>query len=62
MGKPQYVEFEDTMLPIPAQYDPYLKNLYGDYMKIPSQEQIKFKEHTAVKIDLNPQDKEEVTK
>lgn len=59
MGQPKYVKFEDTVFPIPEQYDKYLKNLYGDYMQVPSEEQIKFKEHTAVKIELNLQDEKE---
>ena len=45
-GKPKYVKFEDIMLPVPENTDKYLKNIYGDYMKIPSEEQIKFREHT----------------
>ena len=53
MGKPTYVPFEDTMLPIPEKYDNYLKHIYGDYMKIPTPEQIKEKEHTAYVLDLN---------
>lgn len=53
MGKPTYVQFEDTMLPIPEKYDEYLKHTYGDYMKKPTPEQIKQKEHTAYVLDLN---------
>lgn len=53
MGKPTYVPFEDTMLPIPEKYDDYLKHIYGDYMKAPTLEQIKEKEHTAYVLDLN---------
>ncbi len=26
-------QFEDTVLPVPVEYDAYLKSLYGDYMK-----------------------------
>lgn len=29
------VQFEDMMVPIPNNYDSYLRNLYGDYMEIP---------------------------
>ena len=53
LGQPQFVKFEDIELPIPENYDPYLKNLYGDYMKIPSQDQIDFKTHTPYILDLN---------
>ena len=53
LGTPNYVKFEDIELPIPQDYDSYLKNLYGDYMKIPSKEQIDFKTHTPYILDLN---------
>lgn len=52
MGKPKYVKFEDTKLPIPANADEHLTRVYGDYMKIPSPEQIKKSEHTAYVLDL----------
>lgn len=52
-GKPKYVPFEDTMLPVPEDADTYLKNTYGDYMKIPSKEQIKAREHTPYFLDFN---------
>jgi len=52
-GKPKYVQFEDTTLPIPENYDKYLTNIYGDYMQIPSKEQIKKGEHTPYFLDLN---------
>ena len=52
MGKPTYVPFEDIELPIPEKYDEYLKHIYGDYMKIPTPEQIKAHEHTAYILDL----------
>jgi lipopolysaccharide cholinephosphotransferase len=35
MIKPVYMLFEDRQFPIPDGYHQYLKNLYGDYMKIP---------------------------
>lgn len=53
MGKPKYVEFEDTKLPIPSKSDDYLRKIYNDYMKIPTEEQIKQKEHTPYFLDLN---------
>ena len=52
LGRPKYVPFEDTMLPIPQNYDEFLSNVYGDYMKIPSQEQIEFSTHTPYILDL----------
>lgn len=45
-------KFEDTKLPIPRNYDIYLKKLYGDYMKIPSDEEIKKNTHTPFYINL----------
>lgn len=53
LGKPNYVDFEDMKLPIPENYDEYLKNLFGNYMQIPSKEQIEFKTHTPYILDLN---------
>lgn len=53
LGKPQMVKFEDMELPIPENYDLYLKNLYGDYMKIPSKKQIEAKTHTPYILDLD---------
>lgn len=52
MGKPKFVPFEDTKLPIPEKYHEYLTHIYGDYLKIPTPEQIKNKEHTPYIIDL----------
>lgn len=52
MGKPTRVEFENIKLPIPEKSDLYLRHIYGDYMKIPSAEQIKAKEHTPYVLDL----------
>ncbi len=52
LGQPNYMKFEDITLPIPENYDDYLKNIYGDYMKIPSQDEINFKTHTPFILDL----------
>ena len=52
-GKPKYIEFEDTKLPVPEKTDEYLKNIYGDYMKIPSKEEIKAREHTPYFLDFS---------
>lgn len=34
-GKPLWVPFEDTMLPVPAKYDDWLSQIFGDYMTPP---------------------------
>ena len=39
------VPFEDMMVPIPKNYDQFLTQFYGDYMQIPSQEEIDYKSH-----------------
>ena len=58
MGKPKYVEFEDAKLPVPEKTGEYLKHIYGDFMKIPSEEEIKQKEHTRFVLDLEHSYKE----
>ncbi len=40
-GKPMYVPFEDTKLPVPEHYHEYLTYMFGDYMKLPPVEQRK---------------------
>lgn len=40
-GKPTYVKFEDTELPVPEKYHDYLTQVFGDYMKLPPIEQRK---------------------
>ena len=44
------VAFEDMNVPVSAHYDELLTTLYGDYMKLPSEEERKIKEH-AILID-----------
>lgn len=61
-GKPKYVDFEDIVLPVPEDTDTYLANIYGDYMKIPSKEQIKAREHTPYYLNLNLPYKEYIKK
>ena len=46
------VPFEDTKIRIPVGYDSYLKILYGDYMRLPPEEDRVVKHHT-VKIDID---------
>ena len=58
MGVPTRVEFEGLKLPVPEKYDEYLTHTYGDYMKIPSKEQIKKFEHTPYILDLDNSYKE----
>lgn len=40
-GKPTYVDFEDTKLPVPEHYHEYLTQMFGDYMKLPPEDQRK---------------------
>ena len=40
-GTPLYVKFEDAMLPVPQHYHEYLTHMFGDYMKLPPEEQRK---------------------
>lgn len=35
-GMPEYANFEGLKVPIPKNYDKFLKQVYGDYMKMPS--------------------------
>ncbi len=51
-GKSKIVNFEDYKFPIPEKSDLYLTNTYGDYMKIPSKEQIENMQHSVYKVDL----------
>ena len=37
--------FEDMMVPAPKEYDVFLSQFYGDYMTVPSQEEIDYKSH-----------------
>ncbi len=46
-----YTDFENIKAPIFTGYDYYLKNLYGDYMKIPPKE--KRERHCISQIDFN---------
>lgn len=40
-GKPKYVKFEDTALPVPEHYHEYLTQMFDDYMQLPPVEQRK---------------------
>lgn len=39
--EPVYLDFEDTKLRVPVQYDVYLTHMYGDYKKLPPEDQRK---------------------
>ena len=45
------LDFENTSFPVFKNYKDFLSNMYGDYMKIPSQEQIDYKIHAKF-VDL----------
>lgn len=47
LGKPQLKTFEHMQLPIPEQYDGYLKHLYGNYMQ-PPPEHLQTAKHQSV--------------
>ncbi|MBD5583550.1 MAG: LicD family protein [Clostridia bacterium] len=40
-GIPKYVQFEDTTLPVPEKTHEYLTQMFGDYMKLPPENQRK---------------------
>lgn len=46
------VEFEGKQFPISAHYDELLKTLYGDYMKLPDENERKIKQH-ALLVDVH---------
>lgn len=46
------VPFEDGVMPIPVGFDCYLKTAFGDYMKLPPEEE-RIPSHDAVVIDLD---------
>lgn len=46
-----FMPFEDTKMPIPAGYDAYLKEAFGDYMTLPPEEKRKA-HHECVFMDM----------
>ena len=53
--------FEEKSFPVSKHYDSLLKRLYGDYMKMPSEDEIKYKVH-GVLIDLDTSYTENLSK
>lgn len=37
LGEPRYIQFEESIFPVPELTHEYLKHLYGDYMKLPEE-------------------------
>lgn len=50
------VDFEDVKLPIPNNYHKYLTSIYGDYMKIPTEEEKIKSTHQPYYINLKGSD------
>ena len=48
----KYMEFEGHMMPVPEDVDEYLKISFGDYMKLPPEED-RIARHTTSFIDLD---------
>lgn len=53
LGVPRYVEFEDTVLPIPEEAEQYLTLRFGDFMKMPDENTLKEYPVHALYVDLN---------
>ena len=51
-GTPGLLTFEGLLFNVPEKYDLYLKNLYGDYMKLPPEEK-RVSLHEYYLVDLN---------
>lgn len=47
-GTPKRVQFEDTMLPVQADYHSYLTTSFGDYMQLPPEEEQRLKHLTKI--------------
>ena len=47
----KWLPFEDTKMPVPIDYDSYLKIAFGNYMELPSKEK-RVPHHDAIKLDL----------
>ncbi len=51
------LEFEGDMYSVPNKYKEILTQIYGDYMKIPSKEQIKIKIHIPIRVEFEEEKK-----
>jgi lipopolysaccharide cholinephosphotransferase len=49
--------FEDTKMPVPVGYDPYLRMAFGDYMKLPKEED-RHPQHDSIVLDVHQSYKE----
>lgn len=47
----EYLEFEGRLLPVPVGYDKILKQLYGEYMALPPEDE-QTPQHTTAMVDL----------
>ena len=45
------MRFEDAVFPVTTHYDAFLRRLYGDYQKMPSEQERKYKQHVTI-LDL----------
>ncbi|MGN1399854.1 MAG: phosphorylcholine transferase LicD [Erysipelotrichaceae bacterium] len=50
------LDFEDGKFPCPKQYDPFLRNVYGDYMQLPPENERAGHGKVAVCFDTTQQD------
>ena len=51
LGVPNYKKYNEIQVPIPQQWDNYLKHYYGEYMKYPSQNEIDERLNFKLKIN-----------
>ena len=50
--EPQYIDFEDMVIPVSSRYKEYLAMVFGDYMKLPP-EKDRVPKHNTVFVDLD---------
>ena len=60
LGKGRMFKFEDTEVPLPEEYDKYLRHFFGDYMQLPPVEQ-RIEKHSRAYLNMEAKEsKEEV--